>query len=299
MWNNSCLDASRFDRRHRWKSIRPCCSLFVQDSNIRLVTLSLSINLLKKLVYNEEEKLSYLSDHHLAQIEQSLEQVAEDLRRYYRVCRISIVRNRFRTCRVQFSESRNVSRHVRRWISSNTNQSDSSRIFVKRSLYALRTDDNTIEWSWIRQAFAIGRHRTNSKSNEKSNEKHEIRTYLFLFSKRRFEFSFYFVLCLWIYVRRVKSICLWLNPTLYWKRTIKSIWVKEKQSEIEKLFFKFVICLFLDNSDLIACTVHLKDKFVAIVNTLNRFSLSTNSCWIFHFQGKIDVFWWPIGCNSF
>ena len=55
------------------------------DSNIRLVTLSLTITLLKKLVYNEEERISYLSDHHLARIEQVHEQSAEDLRRHYRV----------------------------------------------------------------------------------------------------------------------------------------------------------------------------------------------------------------------
>ncbi|CAF0966985.1 unnamed protein product [Adineta steineri] len=55
-----------------------------QDSNIRLVTLSLAISLLKKLVYNEEEKVSYISDHHLARIEQAHEQSTEDLRRHYR-----------------------------------------------------------------------------------------------------------------------------------------------------------------------------------------------------------------------
>lgn len=57
------------------------------DSNIRLVTLSLTIDLLKKLVYNSEEKVSYLSDHHLARIEQATEQSTEDLRRHYRVKR--------------------------------------------------------------------------------------------------------------------------------------------------------------------------------------------------------------------
>ncbi|CAF3679400.1 unnamed protein product [Rotaria sp. Silwood1] len=55
-----------------------------QDSKIRLVTLNLAINLLKKLVYNEEEKISYLSDHHLARIEQVYEQSTENLRRHYR-----------------------------------------------------------------------------------------------------------------------------------------------------------------------------------------------------------------------
>jgi hypothetical protein len=47
--------------------------------------LSLTINLLKKLIYNEEDKISYLSDHHLARIEQAHEQTTEDLRRHYRV----------------------------------------------------------------------------------------------------------------------------------------------------------------------------------------------------------------------
>ncbi|CAF0993871.1 unnamed protein product [Rotaria sordida] len=54
-----------------------------QDSKIRLVTLNLAIDLLKKLVYNEEEKISYLSDHHLARIEQVHEQSTENLRRQY------------------------------------------------------------------------------------------------------------------------------------------------------------------------------------------------------------------------
>lgn len=58
---------------------------FLLDSNIRLVTLSLAINLLKILVYNDQEKTSYLSDSHLAAIEQAHEQATEDLRRYYRV----------------------------------------------------------------------------------------------------------------------------------------------------------------------------------------------------------------------
>ncbi|CAF1149717.1 unnamed protein product, partial [Adineta ricciae] len=55
-----------------------------QDSNIRLVSLNLAINLLKKLVYNEDDKISYLSDHHLALIEQAHEQITQDLRRHYR-----------------------------------------------------------------------------------------------------------------------------------------------------------------------------------------------------------------------
>ncbi|CAF1014884.1 unnamed protein product [Adineta ricciae] len=55
-----------------------------QDSNIRLVSLNLAINLLKKLVYNEDDKVSYLSDHHLARIEQAHEQITQDLRRHYR-----------------------------------------------------------------------------------------------------------------------------------------------------------------------------------------------------------------------
>jgi hypothetical protein len=59
--------------------------LLFSDSNIRLVTLSLAINLLKILVYNEEEKISYLSDDHLARIEQAHEQATDDLRRHYQV----------------------------------------------------------------------------------------------------------------------------------------------------------------------------------------------------------------------
>ena len=49
------------------------------------MTLSLAINLLKMLVYNDEEKTSYLSDDHLARIEQAHEQVTEDLRRHFQV----------------------------------------------------------------------------------------------------------------------------------------------------------------------------------------------------------------------
>jgi hypothetical protein len=56
-----------------------------KDSNIRLVTLTLAINLLKVLVYNEEDKTSYLSDDHLARIEQAHEQATDDLRRHYQV----------------------------------------------------------------------------------------------------------------------------------------------------------------------------------------------------------------------
>ncbi|CAF3259162.1 unnamed protein product [Rotaria sp. Silwood2] len=55
-----------------------------QDSKIRLVILNLATDLLKKLVYNEEEKISYLSDHHLARIEQVHEQSTQELRRHYR-----------------------------------------------------------------------------------------------------------------------------------------------------------------------------------------------------------------------
>ncbi|CAF3840486.1 unnamed protein product, partial [Rotaria magnacalcarata] len=54
------------------------------DSKIRLATMNLAINLLKKLVYDEEENVSYLSDHHLARIEGVYEQSTEDLRRHYR-----------------------------------------------------------------------------------------------------------------------------------------------------------------------------------------------------------------------
>ncbi|CAF1254051.1 unnamed protein product [Rotaria magnacalcarata] len=54
------------------------------DSKIRLATMNLAINLLKKLVYDEEENVSYLSDHHLARIEGAYEQSTEDLRRHYR-----------------------------------------------------------------------------------------------------------------------------------------------------------------------------------------------------------------------
>ncbi|CAF4508211.1 unnamed protein product, partial [Rotaria magnacalcarata] len=46
--------------------------------------MNLAINLLKKLVYDEEENVSYLSDHHLARIEGAYEQSTEDLRRHYR-----------------------------------------------------------------------------------------------------------------------------------------------------------------------------------------------------------------------
>lgn len=67
-------------------------SLVDLESNIRLVTLSLTIDLLKKLVYNGDEKVAYLSDHHLARIEQAHEQSKEDLRRYFRVNFSSIQR---------------------------------------------------------------------------------------------------------------------------------------------------------------------------------------------------------------
>ncbi|CAF0905318.1 unnamed protein product [Adineta steineri] len=54
-----------------------------QDSNIRIVTLSLTIMLLKKLVYNEETHISYLSDYHFSQIEQARKQATDDLKGYY------------------------------------------------------------------------------------------------------------------------------------------------------------------------------------------------------------------------
>ncbi|CAM4774819.1 unnamed protein product [Rotaria magnacalcarata] len=55
----------------------------IHDSNIRIVTLSLAISLLKKLVYDEEKKISYLSDHNMARINQARKQATTDLRRYY------------------------------------------------------------------------------------------------------------------------------------------------------------------------------------------------------------------------
>ncbi|CAF3322729.1 unnamed protein product [Rotaria socialis] len=55
----------------------------IHDSNIRIVTLSLAISLLKKLVYDEEKKISYLSDHNMARIDQARKQATTDLRRYY------------------------------------------------------------------------------------------------------------------------------------------------------------------------------------------------------------------------
>ncbi|CAF1039000.1 unnamed protein product [Adineta ricciae] len=54
-----------------------------QDSNIRIATLSLAITFLKKLVYNEENQTSYLSEEHLTQIDQARKQATEDLRRYF------------------------------------------------------------------------------------------------------------------------------------------------------------------------------------------------------------------------
>ncbi len=49
------------------------------------MTLSLALLLLKKLVYNEEKQISYLSDNHMLRIEQARKQSTEDLRRYYPV----------------------------------------------------------------------------------------------------------------------------------------------------------------------------------------------------------------------
>jgi hypothetical protein len=60
--------------------------LFIfEDSNIRISTLSLAISLLKQLVYNENTRISYLSNHHMLRIEQARKQSTDDLRRYYPV----------------------------------------------------------------------------------------------------------------------------------------------------------------------------------------------------------------------
>ncbi len=56
-----------------------------EDSNIRISTLSLAISLLKQLVYNENTRISYLSNHHMLRIEQARKQSTDDLRRYYPV----------------------------------------------------------------------------------------------------------------------------------------------------------------------------------------------------------------------
>ncbi|CAF1075865.1 unnamed protein product [Rotaria sordida] len=58
-------------------------SATIQDSNIRIVTLSLTISLLKKLVYDEEKKTSYISNHDMSRIDKARKQATEDLRRYY------------------------------------------------------------------------------------------------------------------------------------------------------------------------------------------------------------------------
>jgi len=55
------------------------------DSNIRIVTLNLAINLLKKLVFNEETQVCYLSEDHMSRIEQARQESIADLRRYYPV----------------------------------------------------------------------------------------------------------------------------------------------------------------------------------------------------------------------
>ncbi|CAF1141243.1 unnamed protein product [Didymodactylos carnosus] len=54
------------------------------DSNIRLVTLDLTITILKSLVYDEQKCVSSLSDHHFACVEHAREQATEDLRRHYK-----------------------------------------------------------------------------------------------------------------------------------------------------------------------------------------------------------------------
>ncbi|CAF1067720.1 unnamed protein product [Didymodactylos carnosus] len=54
------------------------------DSKIRLVTLDLTIKILKNFVYDEQKCTSSLSDHHLACVEQAHEQATEDLRRHYK-----------------------------------------------------------------------------------------------------------------------------------------------------------------------------------------------------------------------
>lgn len=128
------------------------------ESNIRLITLSLTIELLKKLVLNIEENVSYLSDHHLARIEQAREQSTEDLRRHYRVK--TLFYSSFHL--VQFLATRNVSRHVRRRISSDEIKSGSSRISFERCVYALSGNDDAIERSRIYQTFTVGRHRTSA-----------------------------------------------------------------------------------------------------------------------------------------
>ncbi|UJR15268.1 hypothetical protein I4U23_002222 [Adineta vaga] len=53
------------------------------DSSIRIATLSLAILLLKKLVYDEDNHTSYLSEEHSSQIDHALKQATEALRRYF------------------------------------------------------------------------------------------------------------------------------------------------------------------------------------------------------------------------
>jgi hypothetical protein len=55
------------------------------DSNIRIITLTFAISLLKRLTFNEKEHISYLSNVHLSRVEHALQQATEDLRRYYSV----------------------------------------------------------------------------------------------------------------------------------------------------------------------------------------------------------------------
>ena len=75
------------------------------------MTLNLAINLLKKLVYNEDDKVSCLSDHHLARIEQAQEQITQDLRRHYRVSWQIVFEHKIYLSSV-FSGTRNFSGHI-------------------------------------------------------------------------------------------------------------------------------------------------------------------------------------------
>lgn len=73
-----------FLRSHNMSSL---ILFFKIDSNIRIVTLTLTIRLLRKLIYNDETKTSYLSFEHMKRVEHSYQRARHDLERYFKVRR--------------------------------------------------------------------------------------------------------------------------------------------------------------------------------------------------------------------
>lgn len=69
------------------------------DSIIRIVTLNLAIELLIKLVYNVETKISFLSAEHFSRLERTFDELRENLRRSYQIEELflDLFENEYRT----------------------------------------------------------------------------------------------------------------------------------------------------------------------------------------------------------